>query len=166
MRKALFTLIFICISLLCTYSHSIDSASVVAAARIMGIPFTKSETDSMMPLLLDQFKNYESMRKVSLPNSVPTAYNFNPVPVGKTFKQIKKSFKASDYSRTVRPADMNDLAFYSIGQLAELIPYQEGHIPGTYKVLYQPPEKVCSSATLCYHLRRFSRPVTGQESRY
>ena len=121
MRKDLLTLTFICTSLLSAYSQSIDSTSVQAAGRIMGISFTKNEMDSMIPLLLDQLKNYESMRKVSLPNSVPTAYNFNPVPVGKTFKQIKKSFKTSDYSKTIRPTDMTELAFYSIGQLAELI---------------------------------------------
>ena len=75
----------------------------------------------MMPALLEQLRSYEVMRKDPLPNAIPPAYTFDPIPVGKTFTQIKKSFKASDYSKVTRPSDLNDLASYSVGRLADLI---------------------------------------------
>src|SRR5205085_8554979 len=91
------------------------------AQKLISMNFTQSETDSMLPLLSEQLKNIENMRKVDLPNSVPPAYNFNPIPVGKTFSKIQKPFATSDYSKTVMPGDINQLAYYSIGQLAFLI---------------------------------------------
>ena len=91
------------------------------AQKIISMNFTPSETDSILPLLSDQLKNIENMRKVELPNSVPPAYNFNPIPIGKTFSKIQKPFKSSDYSKAIMPADINQLAYYSTGQLAFLI---------------------------------------------
>jgi Asp-tRNA(Asn)/Glu-tRNA(Gln) amidotransferase A subunit family amidase len=121
MSKVIYLLAFGLVLSSSLKGQSIDAGSVKASEKIIGVSFTQGEIDSMLPLLLDQLKNYENMRKVALPNNVPLAYNFNPLPTGKKFDQIKKSFKASDYSKTVRPQDINDLAFYSIGQLAELI---------------------------------------------
>jgi len=100
---------------------SIKTDDVEHAQKLMGIDFSRAEIDSMMYLLPDQLMNFENMRKVDLPNSIPPAYNFNPVPVGKTFDKTQKKFTASDYSKTIMPADINELAYYSIGQLAELI---------------------------------------------
>jgi Asp-tRNA(Asn)/Glu-tRNA(Gln) amidotransferase A subunit family amidase len=46
---------------------------------------------------------------------------FNPVPVGFNFPKEQKPVKFSDYSHVKLPKDKNELAFYSIGELAELI---------------------------------------------
>lgn len=91
------------------------------AQKLIGIDFTQDETDSMMQLVSQHERNYENMRKVKLPNAIPPAYNFNPLPSGKTVDKIQKPFKTSDYSSTVMPANKEELAFYSIGQLAYLI---------------------------------------------
>jgi Asp-tRNA(Asn)/Glu-tRNA(Gln) amidotransferase A subunit family amidase len=56
-----------------------------------------------------------------LKNNVPPAILFNPIPVGFQFPKEQKQIQFSDYSRTKLPADINEIAFYSIGQLAELI---------------------------------------------
>lgn len=101
--------------------NKIDADDVHHAQKMIGVDFTIPETDSMLSVLNDQEMSYENMRKVPLPNSVPPCFDFNPVPVGVTFDQTRKPFKASDYSKTVLPKDTNDLAFYSIGQLAELL---------------------------------------------
>ncbi|MEO8665127.1 MAG: amidase [Ignavibacteria bacterium] len=102
-------------------TSKIDRIDIRHAEKFLGIEFSNVEMDSMMSLLDDQKLFFENMRKVKLLNSVPPAYIFNPVPVGKTFDTEQKIFEASDYSTTDLPADMNDLAYYSIGQLSELI---------------------------------------------
>ena len=99
----------------------INGDDVLHAEKIIGITFTQAETDSMLPLLSEQLKNIDNMRKVYLPNSVPPAFNFNPIPKGKSISKIQRPFKVSDYSKTVVPADINQLAYFSIGQLAFLI---------------------------------------------
>ena len=52
---------------------------------------------------------------------MPPAFNFNPLPAGKIINKVQTPFKTSDYSKTIMPADINQLAYYSIGQLAFLI---------------------------------------------
>ena len=101
--------------------NNITKEDVAHASKIFGMNFTQSEIDSMLPLLEDQLKNIAGIRKFAMPNSIPPAFIFNPVPVGFKFDMTKKQFKTSLYTGTVLPKDMNELAYYSIGQLAELI---------------------------------------------
>ena len=101
--------------------YFITREDIVHAEKIIGVTFTEAETDSMIPKLTEQLNNINNMRKIDLPNNVPTAFNFNPLPAGKIINKVQISFKTSDYSKTVLPADINQLAYYSIGQLAFLI---------------------------------------------
>ncbi len=102
-------------------NNKLEKDDILHSGKLIGIDFTGSKIDSMLSLLDDQKLNYENMRKVNLPNNIPLAYNFNPMPVGKIIDKTRKPFAASDYSNAVLPSNMNDLAFYSTGQLAELI---------------------------------------------
>jgi len=102
-------------------NEAITNRDVSHAQKLIGIQFTHSETDSMLTMLNDQLNNYRTMRKTDLPNSVPPAFEFNPVPLGKKFCTKQEPFRVSDYSGTQLPEDPNDLAFYSIGQLSWLI---------------------------------------------
>jgi Asp-tRNA(Asn)/Glu-tRNA(Gln) amidotransferase A subunit family amidase len=95
--------------------------NVVSAEKIFGLEFTQAKRDSMLDDLFDQLKNYENLRKVLLPNSIPPAILFNPIPAGFQFEKAKKPFKMSPPGKVVMPKNLEDLAFYSVRQLAELI---------------------------------------------
>ena len=126
-RLSLFYLLFffILFSSTCVFGgdekSKLVSADVQAAQKITGLEFTPSEIDSMLSLLSEQLGSFETMRKMKLANDVPPAFHFNPIPQGKTFSSEQKPFKTSDYSRTVMPAHPEDLAYYSIGELAFLV---------------------------------------------
>ena len=75
----------------------------------------------MQTVLNEQLVNYQNIRQIELANSVPPAILFNPIPVGFEFPKEQNPVIFSDYSYTKLPEDINDLAFYSIGELAELI---------------------------------------------
>ena len=94
---------------------------VKQAEKIMGLDFTTAEADSMLIELTDTRKNFEEIRKVELKNEVCPALLFNPLPVGFEFEKGQSSFKPSDLKSVVMPTDKNDLAFYNVRQLAELI---------------------------------------------
>lgn len=102
-------------------AQNITKENIKNAESVIGLQFTDAESDSMLQLLEDQKKNYEKMRNVELDNSVPPSILFNPIPVGFKFPDQQKPVTFSDYSYTKMPADTNDLAFYTIGDLAELI---------------------------------------------
>lgn len=103
------------------FSQSISKENISSAEKIIGLEFTDAERDSMLGNLEEQLKNYENIRKIKLANSVPPAIDFNPIPVGFVFPKDQKEIKFSNYSHVKLPANKNDLAFFSIGELAELI---------------------------------------------
>lgn len=99
----------------------ITTALVGSAARIIGMDFTEAERDSMLDDLGDYRDGYASLREIEIPNAVPPALNFNPLPVGKTISTAEKPIVVSPPKHTSVPADLNALAFWSVGDLAELI---------------------------------------------
>ena len=102
-------------------SQTITKEDIQHAEKIISLNFTDSERDSMLDNLNEQLSNYESIRKVELSNNIPPAIIFNPIPAGYKFPQGPGKLKFSSYKQTKMPVDKNNLAFYSIGQLAELI---------------------------------------------
>jgi Asp-tRNA(Asn)/Glu-tRNA(Gln) amidotransferase A subunit family amidase len=94
---------------------------VEQAEKLIGLSFTEAKRDSMLEGLSDQLKNYEHMRSVALPNSVPPALVFDPIPVGFYPSRSHKEFRMSDYSSTAMPGSVEDLAFATVGELAQLL---------------------------------------------
>jgi Asp-tRNA(Asn)/Glu-tRNA(Gln) amidotransferase A subunit family amidase len=101
--------------------NPVNVEMVEQAQKMMGLSFDLAKRDSMLGNLADQLESYEKIRGVSLPNSVPPAILFNPIPVGFQFDSVKKPFKMNRPGKVSMPKDIEDVAFYSIGQLAELI---------------------------------------------
>jgi len=94
---------------------------IKSAGKLANLNFTDNEIDSMVIDLEESLENYKKVRDFDLPNSIPPAIDFNPIPVGFKIQYTKNKFEVSNYSETKLPENINNLAFYSIGQLAELI---------------------------------------------
>ncbi len=94
---------------------------VAHAEKLIGLTFTDAQRDSMLDNLNRFLRNYQTIRSVPLPNHVPPAIDFNPIPVGFVFEKSKRPFKMSSYKGVKRPSNLEDVAFWSVGQLAELI---------------------------------------------
>lgn len=89
--------------------------------KIIGINFTDTERDSMLENLNEQLGNYKNIRSIKLSNSIPPAIQFNPIPVGFKFNLKQRPVKFGHYNYAKIPANKDDLAYYSIGELAHLI---------------------------------------------
>ncbi len=101
--------------------NAITVAIVQEAEKLIGIDFSPAQADSMLTVLAEHRKAYDELRKLNLNNSVVTALNFNPVPVGFVYPDKTSGFLLDKNSITKMPADKNELAFYTIRQLADLI---------------------------------------------
>lgn len=104
-----------------TDSMKIKPNDIAAAETVIGLSFTDAERDSMMESLMENLALYEKLRSVQIANSVPPAIQFNPLPVGFELPIERRPIQFTKMGKIARPADLNDLAFYSIGELAELI---------------------------------------------
>jgi Asp-tRNA(Asn)/Glu-tRNA(Gln) amidotransferase A subunit family amidase len=99
----------------------IKTENIAGAEKIVGLAFTQSERDSMLQDLIDNIKSYLALRGVEIPNSIPPAMEFNPIPVGFKIDREARRFVASKARKLERPANLEDLAFWSVRDLAELI---------------------------------------------
>jgi Asp-tRNA(Asn)/Glu-tRNA(Gln) amidotransferase A subunit family amidase len=102
-------------------SSPITVAVVAEAQKIIGIEFTPAQSDSMLNSLKGQASQYQELRKLKMPNSIVPALNFNPTPIGFTPQDKSNGFKLSKIDQVKLPANRDELAFYTIRQLSELI---------------------------------------------
>jgi len=120
MRK---TLLLICI-LYSLQSFSQDTLSkndIPAAARLLDLKFTQKEIDTMYEGVKENLQGYQMMHKQPLANNVPMSLWQSPVLPGMVFNEKQEAVKWNIPSNVQMPLNKNDLAFYSILQLASLI---------------------------------------------
>jgi Asp-tRNA(Asn)/Glu-tRNA(Gln) amidotransferase A subunit family amidase len=85
------------------------------------LEFTDAEADSMMGNLNNYLLLYKGMHKTMPANDIPFPFAFNPATAGIKVSTKKEKIYWDIPLRTEVPANKNDLAFYSIPQLASLI---------------------------------------------
>jgi Asp-tRNA(Asn)/Glu-tRNA(Gln) amidotransferase A subunit family amidase len=98
----------------------IKNKTVKHAQKVMDLELTDEEIDSMLTDLDDNLLHYNKLRSYSLDNSVTPSIYFNPLPVGFEIDTDDKPIELSQVNITM-PDDINDLAFYSVRELGELI---------------------------------------------
>jgi Asp-tRNA(Asn)/Glu-tRNA(Gln) amidotransferase A subunit family amidase len=104
-----------------TNTNRITTDDVVAMEKVLGLSFADDKNATLARTLGAQLQLLEQIRKFPLSNSVPSALLFNPIPVGFKFETERKEMKLSPATEVKLPANMNDLAFYSVRDLGELI---------------------------------------------
>lgn len=101
--------------------YKITKQIIESAEKIIGLEFTEAERDSMIDGLNSNLKNYQNIRKTAIPDDVIPAVQFNLIPPGMEFETKQQPLRFSSYKGTQLPENINDLAYYSIGELSELI---------------------------------------------
>jgi Asp-tRNA(Asn)/Glu-tRNA(Gln) amidotransferase A subunit family amidase len=102
-------------------AQTIDTAAISAAARLLDLQFTAAEKDSMLDGVKDNVKIYQEMHWHNLSNSQPYAFSFNPAPPGVKFPVKQTAVPWNIPANVSLPANRDELAFYSLLQLASLI---------------------------------------------
>ena len=104
-----------------TNANPITRQVVMDAEKLVGLDFSDAKIDLMLPDLKEQLGRFEVLHRITFSNDVPPAILFNPIPVGMKFKTQRRKFKLSPPGKVKLPANLDDLAFYSVGDLAALI---------------------------------------------
>jgi Asp-tRNA(Asn)/Glu-tRNA(Gln) amidotransferase A subunit family amidase len=104
-----------------TNTNPITRDQVTEAEKLVGLDFSNAKIDLMLPGLKEHLEHFQALHKFPFSNSIPPALLFNPIPVGFRFETTRKKFRASSPGRVRLPANLDDLAFYSIGQLGALL---------------------------------------------
>lgn len=91
------------------------------AAKIAGLELTQAEVDSMISNLEENRNAYIANRSASLPNSLPPAFQFQPLPPDYVINQKSEGGGFSGVGNVRMPENKDDLAYYSIAELGKLI---------------------------------------------
>ena len=106
----------------CSSPNKIGKSDIRHAEKLVGLTFSGKEITTMKGYLADNRKGYDSMRKVSLNNSVQPASYFDPRP--DHFKQKVRENAPSDWKLGevgTLPEKDEEIAFLSVAQLGQLI---------------------------------------------
>ncbi|WP_067036453.1 amidase [Allomuricauda sp. CP2A] len=109
----------------CASKQEFTKRDVKRSERLIGIHFPKEGRDTLYPYLKRNREGYDSLRKFPLGNDVFPAVRFDPVPFGFEMPEQadNQTWEIPDHVEIPEP--YNDLAFYTIPQLASLIKHQK-----------------------------------------
>jgi Asp-tRNA(Asn)/Glu-tRNA(Gln) amidotransferase A subunit family amidase len=92
------------------------------AAALAGLQVTAEQKQMMLDGLNDQRESYAAIRKLDIPNSVPPAYIFDPLPPGAVVDTVQRPARLSAAPAIASVSGKSEeLAFYSVRELAELV---------------------------------------------
>ena len=110
--------------LIISYSCSSDSDELkndaLGMESLSGLEFTQSERDSALESLARLKAQYDSLRTIQISNDIPLPLYFNPLINGQEIPKGREKYLFQEFP-TKRPDNIEDCAFYTIGQLAHLI---------------------------------------------
>ena len=101
--------------------EEININTIQSSEKMLGLSFTDIERDSLLEGIRNLSSDYKKIRDYKLDNSVPPAFDFNPLPVGFKFE---KNFLSTDFGLKKdvgMPENIDDLAFYTVTDLSVLI---------------------------------------------
>jgi hypothetical protein len=104
-----------------TNAPPITREAVANAEKLIGLDFSQAKIDMMLPGLKEQLGKFEALHRFPFSNTVPPAALFNPIPLGMKLPTGRSKFRMSPPGKLRLPANRDDLAFYSVGQLGALI---------------------------------------------
>ena len=104
---------------------TIPTAQIRMVAGLADLSFTQPELDSMQDGITQYYHTYQSLHRQSLPNDVPMSLWQSPVVPGMHFSNLQLPIHWQMPKTVSLPTNLNELAFYSIPQLAYLIQHKK-----------------------------------------
>lgn len=105
--------------------QKVDTATIARAAALIDLSLSAAEKDSMTDGLYDNLTHYRQMHRLPIPNDLAYPFAFHPGPPGSTIPVKQNNVRWNIPSNVRMPANKEDLAFYSVMQLASLIRYRK-----------------------------------------
>jgi len=111
---------FLLIGISISAQDTLTKKDFTTAQKFIDLSFTEAEIDSMYFSVRNHVREIKKMHGYSLNNDVPSSLAHSPQLPGMKFNTVQKNVKWNYPSVNV-PANKNELAFYTILQLASLL---------------------------------------------
>jgi Asp-tRNA(Asn)/Glu-tRNA(Gln) amidotransferase A subunit family amidase len=96
-------------------------AMVTDALKLSGIELSEEDRKQMVESANRNLSTLDELRKVTIPLDVSPPYHFSPIVPGIQVNKTRMPFRMSPAPAVKRPANLEDVAFWPVRHLAELI---------------------------------------------
>jgi Asp-tRNA(Asn)/Glu-tRNA(Gln) amidotransferase A subunit family amidase len=103
------------------WKRGLTTWDISAAEKIAGLDFERSERKQMLGGLERNLASYQELRKIDLPNSLAPALLFFPLVPQSGEAWERRQIELPPDPDLALPQDLNELAFYTVSDLARLI---------------------------------------------
>jgi len=101
---------------------TITLAMVTDAMKLSGLDsFTEAELKAMVESANQNLTRYEELRAIHIPNDVSPPFHFSALVPGMEVNRAKLPFRLSAAPSVKRPANLEEVAFWPVRHLAELL---------------------------------------------
>jgi Asp-tRNA(Asn)/Glu-tRNA(Gln) amidotransferase A subunit family amidase len=94
---------------------------VTSALKLAGIESTETERQAMVNGANTSLTRYEAVRQTDIPNDVSPPFHFSALVPGIEVDKARRPFRMSAVPALRRPANLEDVAFWPVRHLGELI---------------------------------------------
>ena len=100
---------------------TLTTDQIAAAEKLFDLNFSAEQREQMLKTLTERIANYATNRDASLDNGVPLSLHFNVNAADPQPAAVPRSYAISPQPAVARPDNLDDIAFYPVTQLAELL---------------------------------------------
>ncbi len=102
-------------------TETVTVAMVSDALKLSGIDMSEDEQKALVESANQNLKRYKEIRALHIPNDVSPPFHFSPVTPGMTVSRAAIPFTLSKAPAVKRPSSLEDVAFWPVRHLAELL---------------------------------------------
>ena len=102
-------------------TQTITLEMITDALKLSGIELTEDERKEMVAGANRNLTQYADIRKIHIPNDVSPPFHFSPIVPGMEVSKARLPFRLSAAPSVKRPANLEDVAFWPIRNLGELV---------------------------------------------
>ena len=102
-------------------ANKVTMAMVDEALKLSGITIAEDEKNNLVETANRNLAGYEEIRKLHIPPDVSPPFHFSPLVPGITVNKTRQPIRFSAAPSVKRPSNLEEVAFWPIRNLAELI---------------------------------------------
>src|SRR4030095_13570759 len=91
------------------------------ALKLAALEFSDEERTAMVNNVNQALTRYEALHNFKIPNDISPPFHFNPIVPGMKVNRTRQPIRITDSPVVKRPSNLEDVAFWSVRKLAELI---------------------------------------------
>jgi Asp-tRNA(Asn)/Glu-tRNA(Gln) amidotransferase A subunit family amidase len=102
-------------------SQRVTAEMLKTSLAVSGIDFSEEDRKAMLQGVNQSLTRYEELHKLHIPNNTSLPLYFTTIVPGMEVNKTKQPFRISDPPSVKRPANLEDVAFWPVRSLAELV---------------------------------------------